>query len=127
MVRNRNDHLRTLTDEFDKLHIKQVEISQRQKEIIDKIKLHSSVSLNARSNAHLNANRTKKKELSGIRVGDLVTILNPKNGEHNCGTVIGLGMKFATIQTLKGPIIRRAPKNLVVKDSESNPIKKLIY
>ena len=42
MVRNRNDHLRTLTDEFDKLHIKQVEISQRQKEIIDEIKLHSS-------------------------------------------------------------------------------------
>ena len=55
-----------------------------------------------------------------------MTILNPKNGEHNCGTVIGLGMKFATIQTLKGPIIRHAPKNLVVKDSESNPIKNLI-
>ena len=35
-------------------------------------------------------------------------------------------MKFATIQTLKGPIIRHAPKNLVVKDSESNPIKNLI-
>ena len=42
MVRKRNVHLRTLIDEFDKLHIKQVQISQRQKEIIDEIKLHSS-------------------------------------------------------------------------------------
>ena len=118
MVRKRNVHLRTLIDEFDKLHIKQVQISQRQKEIIDEIKLHLSISSNT--------SRIKKTELSGIRVGDLVTILNPKNGEHNCGTVIELGIKFATIQTLKGPIIRRAPKNLVVKDSESNPIKNLI-
>ena len=112
MVCNSNDHLRTLIDEFDKLHIKQVQISQRQTEIIEEIKLHSSIS----SNAHSNANSLKKTNLSGIRVGDLVTIYNPKNGD-NRGKVIGLCMKFATIQTYKGPIIRRLPKNLEIESN----------
>jgi hypothetical protein len=110
---NDEDKISTLTKLISELHIKQQQIHE---EIIEATALVDEINQRRKKEPTIKEKQIKKVA-RGTRpkIGDTVTIVNPKGNQPTEGTVVGFTKTdYVKVQGKDGTIIRRIPRNILI-------------